>query len=280
MPLDGIFVELYEHEMNCMRFIAKADNSGGEIQDILLPLPNEAKSAAVEMKTSVTDDPGNYVLLENEPDDISLYIFEKPNLPVSSIPGLPLIIEVEPFGAYFLTAEGLGRYTREHADLLAMLRDPFYNETIQGRPVKTMVVAVTDSNSTRSFPATVQLQWKFWQSGKTRADTANVRQQISALKSNIEGYRNQVLEEVRGSILDCRVAGGNIETAAAALEQAKENWRITALQYQEQTALASDVLDARTFLSQADANYCTAKNKKKKRKGNVHYRIRKYTISM
>jgi outer membrane protein TolC len=105
---------------------------------------------------------------------------------------------------------------------------------------------------------TVQLQWKFWRSGKTRADAAHVRQKMRSLEANIEGHRHQILEEVRSSVLDCRVASGNIETAEAALEQAKENWRITDLQYREQTALASDVLDALTFLSQADANYYRA----------------------
>lgn len=120
--------------------------------------------------------------------------------------------------------------------------------------------AASDNDYANAYNAsvTVQLQWKFWRSGKTRADADQVRQKMRALEASIEGYRRRVLEEVRSSVLDCRVAGGNIDTAAAALAQAKENWRITDLQYREQTALASDVLDARTFLSQADANYYRA----------------------
>ena len=105
---------------------------------------------------------------------------------------------------------------------------------------------------------TVQLQWKFWQNGKVRANVTHVRQKIRGLTASIEGYRQQILEEVRSSVLDCRIAGGNIKTAEEALKQARENWRITELQYREQTALASDVLDARSFLSQADANYSRA----------------------
>jgi outer membrane protein TolC len=102
---------------------------------------------------------------------------------------------------------------------------------------------------------TAQLKWKFSVGGKTRADVENARMKQESLRASIERYRDQVVEEVRSAVLDCEVTLGNIETAESALKQARENWRITDLQYRQQTALASDVLDARTFLSQADANY-------------------------
>lgn len=102
---------------------------------------------------------------------------------------------------------------------------------------------------------TARLQWNFWAGGKTRADVENTHMKMRSLEAGISRYRQQILEEVRSSVLDCEVARGNIETAVAALEHARENWRITDLQYREQTALASDVLDARSFLTQADANY-------------------------
>jgi len=40
-----------------------------------------------------------------------------------------------------------------------------------------------------------------------------------------------------------------------ALKQAKENYRITDLQYKEQVTTSTEVLDARTLLSQSEANY-------------------------
>ena len=115
----------------------------------------------------------------------------------------------------------------------------------------------TDNDYANAYNAsiTAQFQWKFWMGGKTRAEVAGAGQKIRALEASIEGYRNQIYEEVQGAVLDCQVASGNMEIAERALGQAKENWRITDLQFQQQTALASDVLDARTFLSQADANY-------------------------
>jgi len=54
------------------------------------------------------------------------------------------------------------------------------------------------------------------------------------------------------------VANKNIATAGQALVQARENWRISNLQYRQQIATSSEVLDARTFLTQADTNYYNA----------------------
>ena len=101
----------------------------------------------------------------------------------------------------------------------------------------------------------MQAQWKFFQSGKTLAEIDNVRRQINALEAGIANHQNQIREEVRNALLDCQTTQKNIDTAASALDQAKENWRITDLQYKQQVATSTDVLDARTFLTQADSNY-------------------------
>jgi outer membrane protein TolC len=59
-------------------------------------------------------------------------------------------------------------------------------------------------------------------------------------------------------VLDCQVTFKNIKTAEKALDQARENFRITNLQYQQQAATSTDVLDANSFLTQADTNYYSA----------------------
>jgi outer membrane protein TolC len=56
-----------------------------------------------------------------------------------------------------------------------------------------------------------------------------------------------------------QVAEENIQTAQKALEQATENLRITRLQYQQQVTTVTEVLDARTYLTQAEANYYAAR---------------------
>lgn len=113
------------------------------------------------------------------------------------------------------------------------------------------------SNSDGSFVG-LQVEWAFWQSGKIRAELNRTRCQMKALEARIENLKAQVLEEVRYALLDTRVARTNITTAENALIQAQENWRITNLQYQQQVSTSTDVLDARSFLTQADTNYYRA----------------------
>ncbi len=113
------------------------------------------------------------------------------------------------------------------------------------------------SNSDGSYVG-VQVEWNFWQSGKIRAEVNRARCQMNALEAKIVNLKAQVLQEVSDALLDCRVAHTNIATAEKALSQARENWRITDLQYQQQVATSSDVLDARSFLTQADTNYYRA----------------------
>ena len=110
------------------------------------------------------------------------------------------------------------------------------------------------SDDDESYVA-VTLDWKLWRSGKTVAEVNRTKRQMKSLEARMAAYRTQVQEEVRGALLDCQVARANIATAQKALDQAHENWRITEIQYQNQAATSSDVLDARTFLTQADSNY-------------------------
>jgi outer membrane protein TolC len=104
----------------------------------------------------------------------------------------------------------------------------------------------------------LQVQWDLWQSGKNRAEVSRTRWQTRALESRIEAIEAQVLEEVRSALFDCQVAHKNIATAQKALDQARENWRITDMQYGQQIATSTDILDARAFLTQADTNYFSA----------------------
>ncbi len=104
----------------------------------------------------------------------------------------------------------------------------------------------------------VQAKWTFFEWGKTRAEVNKARHSQKALLEKIRAIRNNIRLEVKNALLNLRVAGENIKTAEKSLGQAKENWRITNLQYQQQVATSTDVLDARAFLTQADTNYFQA----------------------
>ena len=104
----------------------------------------------------------------------------------------------------------------------------------------------------------LQATWTFFEWGKTRAAVARSRHDRRALEQRIKELENGVRLEVQQAWLNLQVAEKNIHTAQKALIQARENWRITNLQYQQQVATSTEVLDARAFLTQADNNYYDA----------------------
>jgi len=118
-------------------------------------------------------------------------------------------------------------------------------------------LSASDNDYSNSHNAWVGISatWTFWDWGKIRSQAAAVNHEAMALKAGIEILANLIRQEVRNAGLDCEVAKKNIDTASRALDQALENWRITNVQYQQQVATSTDVLDARTFLTQADSNY-------------------------
>ncbi len=101
----------------------------------------------------------------------------------------------------------------------------------------------------------VQATWTFFEWGKTRAQVNKYRRNKHSLTEKLKGIEDSIKLEVKGALLHLKVAEKNIQTAKESLAQAKENWRITNLQYQQQMTTSTEVLDARTFLTQAETNY-------------------------
>ncbi len=101
-------------------------------------------------------------------------------------------------------------------------------------------------------------KWDFFDWGKTDANVTKQKSAQKALMERIRALEDQTRFEVKRAFLDLHVADKNIATARLGLEQAKENWRITELQYQNQVATSTDVLDSRSLLSQTESNYYQA----------------------
>jgi len=101
----------------------------------------------------------------------------------------------------------------------------------------------------------VQADWTFFEWGKTGDEVRQRIHEREALKHKIDNTKNVVCLEVKTAFNRLQVADENIKTAAGAVEQARENYRITNLQYQQQVATSTLVLDAVTFLSQAKNGY-------------------------
>ncbi len=112
-----------------------------------------------------------------------------------------------------------------------------------------------DYGNSHNESITVQLQWTFFEWGKTKAEVARSHYEKRALQEKLTGVEDAVQLEVKIAYLDLKVAEKNVVTARKSLEQAKENYRITNLQYQQQMTTSTEVLDARTLLTQAETNY-------------------------
>jgi len=101
----------------------------------------------------------------------------------------------------------------------------------------------------------IKMEWTFFEWGKSFADAAIYKHKKLALASQIKGIEDSIKLEVKQAYLDLEVSEKNIVTAKNSLSQAKENYRITNLQYQQSTTTSTEVLGARTFLTQAELNY-------------------------
>jgi outer membrane protein TolC len=101
----------------------------------------------------------------------------------------------------------------------------------------------------------VRLEWPFFEWGRTRAAVRRQKATARSLEERLADIEESVRLEVKAAVADLEVAQANVETAMAALEQARENLRITRLQYRQQVTTSTEVLDARAYLTQAEANY-------------------------
>ncbi|MBU2488747.1 MAG: TolC family protein [Proteobacteria bacterium] len=104
----------------------------------------------------------------------------------------------------------------------------------------------------------IKAEWEVFAWGRTRAEVARVHFDLRAARQRILALEDLVRLEVEQAYRSLLVAVRNVETSLQAREQARENLRITRLQYHEQAATSTDVLNALTFLTQADTDYYQA----------------------
>jgi outer membrane protein len=100
--------------------------------------------------------------------------------------------------------------------------------------------------------------WDFWQWGRT---SYGKKEKLSRL-AQAKYRKNEILDninlEVKQAYLRTKESEKNIVTIEKALEQARENLRITEEQYKEQVATQTDTLIAQTLLTQTFTNYYNA----------------------
>ena len=104
----------------------------------------------------------------------------------------------------------------------------------------------------------LRMEWNLFEGGKDLARVREYKYRRRSLEQQRSGLREQIRVQVKDAFEQVQLAEANIETTRVALEQAKENERITALQYKEQLVIFLEVLDARQAVLQAQVDHYQA----------------------
>ena len=114
---------------------------------------------------------------------------------------------------------------------------------------------ISDPNS---WNISAVASWNFWEWGKTCYGEKEKKSQLQQAKLNKDEIIDKIRLEVKQFFLKTKEAESNIITVQKAIEQAKENLRISQERYKEQISTSTDVLDAQTLLSRTMTNYFNA----------------------
>ncbi|MBT8366244.1 MAG: TolC family protein [Deltaproteobacteria bacterium] len=100
--------------------------------------------------------------------------------------------------------------------------------------------------------------WDFWEWGRTTYGVREKLQRLSQAKYRQEQIQVDINQEVKQAFLRTNESEQNIVTIEKAIEQAKENLRITEERYKEQVSTITDVLVAQTLFTETMTNYYNA----------------------
>ncbi len=100
--------------------------------------------------------------------------------------------------------------------------------------------------------------WNFWEWGRTRYGVKEKLSRLSQANYRKEDILDNIELEVKQAFVRTKETEKNITTVEKAIEQAKENLRITEERYKEQVSTTTDVLVAQTLLTETMTNYYNA----------------------
>jgi outer membrane protein len=100
--------------------------------------------------------------------------------------------------------------------------------------------------------------WNFWEWGKTkyRVDAGKARENQAA--DQAKELSDQIIMEIKNAYLLLQESESQIAVSRKVIEQTEENYRISEERYKERVARSTEVLDARTLLTRAQAAYANA----------------------
>lgn len=117
---------------------------------------------------------------------------------------------------------------------------------------------VSDIQDPEETMVGVYASWELFAWGQTNQRVRQASAADREAKQALTAVIDAISLEVQDNYIYATTSYSNIETAKIAVQQAKENLRMSELRYKNQIATNTDVLDARTLLSQTETNYYRA----------------------
>lgn len=119
-------------------------------------------------------------------------------------------------------------------------------------------VSGTRLRDASEWRAGVQMQWTFFEWGRTYYGYKQAGQNTRQLMAEYENLVYTVVFEVKSSYLNINESRQRISVARQGLEEAREGYRMADARYEAQVGTSTDVLDAQARLSEAEANLIRA----------------------
>ncbi len=165
-----------------------------------------------------------YAQVENRPDIKALsFAIQKANAQVDMVRS-----------SYYPQVQLKANYNR-NGDNLDMSNNPYSDNSI--------------------YSLNITANWDIFDWGKTKNDVQAAKLQEIALENELNNLKTQSKTQILNAYNQAQVAYNNVSVAKTALKEANENYKLTNERYLNQLATSTDILDARSLLTQSESNY-------------------------
>ncbi len=123
MPVSRMALQHYDEGLHSMRTIATADPKRGESVDLLTPLSDDALLQAEQRYSTKAQKV--YLFEDPETENLPQEMLQYHGIEATSLMVLALESGGRRLGTLALVSEGDERFSQKHADLIALLSEPF-----------------------------------------------------------------------------------------------------------------------------------------------------------
>jgi outer membrane protein TolC len=117
---------------------------------------------------------------------------------------------------------------------------------------------LSDIQDSRESMIGVYATWELFAWGQTNHEVSRAQAASREVDQALTGVMDEIKLEVQNNLINAITAYKNIATAQIAVEEAQENLRMSELRYKNQLSTNTNVLDARTLLTDTETKYFQA----------------------